>query len=72
MAQRKKVVINKDKCKECGLCIQVCPQKHLTLSKDLNRRGVNYVVTCKGTSCSGCGFCFLVCPDACIEIYEDE
>ena len=66
------VDIKKDKCKGCGLCIHVCPKKHLVWSENLNKRGVKFAVTDENTECVGCGFCFLMCPDACIEIYEKE
>lgn len=65
------VIINKDKCKGCQLCIFYCPSKHLELSLELNKRGVRFVKANKGSECAGCGFCFLICPDTCIEIYEE-
>jgi 2-oxoglutarate ferredoxin oxidoreductase subunit delta len=64
------VKIEKDKCKSCSLCILYCPTKNLTVSKDLNKRGVNYVEIKEENKCIGCGFCFLMCPDGCIEIIE--
>jgi NAD-dependent dihydropyrimidine dehydrogenase PreA subunit len=63
MAQAKgKVEVNREECKGCGLCIDSCPPKGLTLSVDLNRYGVHpaqYV----GEVCSGCGICYFVCPE---------
>lgn len=64
-----KVKINKDKCKGCLLCVEFCNQKLLQESKDLNKRGINYVVFVdKENKCKGCNFCAIVCPEACIEI----
>ncbi len=67
-----KVVIAKDKCKGCNLCVAVCPMKKLTVSNDLNKKGMKYVQVKDNPECSGCGLCFLVCPDCCIEIYSDD
>lgn len=67
-----KLEINKDRCKGCQLCIFYCPAKHLELSEQLNKRGVNFVKIKKNSKCLGCGFCFFICPESCIEIYESK
>jgi 2-oxoglutarate ferredoxin oxidoreductase subunit delta len=67
-----RVVIKKDKCKGCNLCVYHCPVKHLELSENLNVRGVRYACTRENTHCIGCGNCFYICPDACFEIRESE
>lgn len=64
------ISITKDKCKGCGLCVFFCPFKNLSMSDDLNKKGMKYAKVKDVTKCSGCGMCFLVCPDCCIEIYE--
>ncbi|MCF7916320.1 MAG: 4Fe-4S binding protein [Candidatus Omnitrophica bacterium] len=66
------VVIEKDKCKGCGLCITYCPTKHLLFSKDLNKRGLKYAKVNQKNKCIGCGACFIVCPDVAIKIYAKE
>jgi 2-oxoglutarate ferredoxin oxidoreductase subunit delta len=66
------VTIKKDKCKGCYLCILYCPTKHLTISSQLNKRGVSFAALKEGTRCAGCGFCFLVCPESCIEVYDQN
>lgn len=65
-----KVVIDKDKCKACELCICYCPTKHLKFSSFLNKRGLRPVEVNPETKCIGCGFCYLMCPESCIEVYE--
>jgi 2-oxoglutarate ferredoxin oxidoreductase subunit delta len=65
-----KVLIKKDKCKSCGLCLEYCPLHHLALSQDLNCRGMAYACVVPETKCSGCGICFTVCPEVCIEISD--
>ena len=68
MAFSYKVNIDKDKCKGCQLCVFYCPVKHLSLSSQLNKRGVRFVEINKDNKCIGCGFCFFICPDICIEV----
>jgi 2-oxoglutarate ferredoxin oxidoreductase subunit delta len=64
-----KIKINKDKCKGCFLCIAVCKKGLLAKSKDLNKRGLNFVIfTGKDKDCVGCNFCAMMCPDVCIEV----
>ncbi|MBU0709596.1 MAG: 4Fe-4S dicluster domain-containing protein [Candidatus Omnitrophica bacterium] len=65
-----KVTINKDKCKGCLFCINVCPRKTLKKSVKLNKRGVNYVEFKSGKQCVGCTMCAIICPDCCIEVYK--
>lgn len=66
-----KIIINKDKCKACFLCIEFCPKKILTVDKDLNKLGYNSVNMDSKGECSGCCICAIMCPDCCIEVYKD-
>lgn len=71
-------VIDKDKCKACGKCVQACP-KHLI---ELIPYNAKYVVECmnkdKGplvmkvckTGCIGCGLCAKECPKEAIEVSD--
>lgn len=36
------IIINKDRCKGCGFCIEFCPRQVLQMSVDLNIRGIHY------------------------------
>ncbi len=65
------VVIDKERCKGCGMCVATCPGQTLSLSAGLNRRGYSYSQQVRETSCIGCASCALVCPDACITVYRD-
>ena len=69
-AGRKKVVIklNTERCKGCGLCVDVCPKGNLRLSKKMNSKGHCYIEIIDPESCTGCGLCFQMCPDLVIEI----
>ncbi len=63
------VVINRDHCKGCSLCIPSCKQKSLALSKEINSQGYHYVELVQD-NCTGCVNCALVCPDAVITVYR--
>jgi len=66
-----KITIDKDRCKGCGLCIEVCPKKVLCFDKDtVNMLGYHPVKVKEG--CIACGFCATVCPDVVFTIYREE
>ena len=62
------VNIEKEICKGCSYCIQVCPEKVLQLSEFLNRMGYNFSMPTKIQKCTGCRFCAIICPEVAIEI----
>ena len=72
MARRGKVIIHKDLCKGCLLCIKACPLKVLETDIHINVLGCYPTKPAHTEKCIACGNCFEVCPDACIEIYELE
>ena len=55
---RGSVVMNGEECKGCGLCVEACPPKLLSLSKSLNRYGYHPAIYL-GHGCSGCGHLLL-------------
>lgn len=62
------VVIDRERCKGCELCIPACPPAVLRMSVARNRSGVPYPELVPG--CTGCGACLLVCPDFCFEVFR--
>ena len=56
------VEINADECKGCGLCVEACAQKVLSLAQGLNRYGY-HTATNGDKPCNGCGLCYYVCPE---------
>ena len=54
--------IDEQECKGCGLCIEACPPKVISLSERLNHYGYR-TATYAGTGCTGCGICFFACPE---------
>lgn len=72
MAPKKKIVVHKEKCKGCELCLSVCPHGVLTISTEVNKRGLPYIIVEHPEKCTGCGQCALICPDLGIEILLEE
>ena len=68
----KKVYIDEERCKGCGLCISVCPKKVLGISSEtINSKGFAPASVCSPEACIGCGFCAAICPDVVIRITEE-
>lgn len=66
------VVIDREKCKGCMVCVVACPFDVLALSKDVNGKGYNYSEAVRPDACTGCTNCAIVCPDSCIVVYRQK
>lgn len=65
----KHIVIDKDQCKGCFLCVNVCPKG--ALSKGTERGKLGYLLPkTEDEKCIGCQSCALVCPD--LSIHAEE
>lgn len=53
------VTIDKELCRSCGRCLQVCPYQAITLKS--NEQG-GYIAVVDSILCKGCGNCISVCP----------
>lgn len=65
------VLIDRERCKGCELCVVVCPQQNLSLSIALNRNGyhpASFSYHGKKGDCTACGICYWTCPDSAIEV----
>lgn len=67
-----KIIIDGDRCKGCGLCIDVCPKKNLQLSDEEDLRGIRVACCRDSEACNACKFCYEVCPDVAITVYKPK
>jgi 2-oxoglutarate ferredoxin oxidoreductase subunit delta len=70
MARRGKIVIDRELCKGCFLCIRACPVKVLEEDPQPNSSGTYPSLAAHQEKCIACGNCYAVCPDVCIAVYE--
>ncbi|MGB2661835.1 MAG: 4Fe-4S binding protein [Candidatus Omnitrophota bacterium] len=68
----KKMKIDKERCKGCMLCVNICPHGALELTEKVNKKGHRYIVLKHPDKCNGCGLCAIICPDCAIEILDEE
>jgi 2-oxoglutarate ferredoxin oxidoreductase subunit delta len=65
-----KLVVNKERCKACGLCAAYCKQECLAPGDELNSSGYVVISMVNEDDCIGCGFCAEMCPDSIIEVWK--
>ncbi|MCM8772530.1 MAG: 4Fe-4S binding protein [Candidatus Omnitrophica bacterium] len=66
------IKIDKERCKSCKLCLEVCPNGIFKVSDKFNKIGYHYVEVVNGKNCTGCKRCVIICPDVAIEIYKEK
>ncbi len=65
------LIIDKDHCKGCELCIDVCPEEVLQLANSINQQGYRYVEVVNDR-CTGCENCAIICPDSIFTVYRKK
>ena len=65
------VIIDVERCKECGYCVNFSPSQALAIGSVINKRGY-YPPVFDGAKCIACGVCARVCPDAAIEVMKEN
>jgi 2-oxoglutarate ferredoxin oxidoreductase subunit delta len=70
MARKGKIVIDREACKGCYLCIRACPVKALEKDAESNSTGTYPAKPLESGKCIACGNCYEVCPDVAVEVYE--
>ncbi|MGQ9508451.1 MAG: 4Fe-4S dicluster domain-containing protein [Thermodesulfobacteriota bacterium] len=68
--------ISPELCKDCKLCISVCPKKLIETSDRLNQKGyypafyIEKNLKKENRKCTGCALCAIFCPEMAIEVYR--
>ncbi len=62
----REILIQTKWCKNCGICVEFCPQKVFTLGK------LNEPMISTPEACSCCRLCELRCPEFAITVTEME
>ncbi len=65
-----RLIIERENCKSCRLCIAACPKKILAVEKTINKNGYHPVCCTDEEACTGCAVCAVNCPDIVIEVYR--
>ncbi|MBN2728345.1 MAG: 4Fe-4S binding protein [Bacteroidales bacterium] len=65
------IVIDKDRCKGCEVCITACPTNTIRMATAVNVKGYFYAEPYQDT-CTGCMNCAIVCPDGVITVYRKK
>lgn len=64
------------RCKQCRLCIELCPKGVLQESEKVNERGYHLPEVVeepeKGKICVACGFCEVACPEYAIWVEKKK
>lgn len=60
------IKLDKNKCKSCYLCIDVCPKKCIKKSSEIGKTGEFTAEFDETQGCLGCSQCAIVCPEIAI------
>lgn len=73
MARQGKVIFNEERCKGCGLCVEVCPKNIISLSRTkINHKGYRPAGVEEMDKCIACTNCATICPDCVITVETVE
>ncbi len=70
------IEIDSELCKDCKLCVSVCPHRLIEISDGLNQKGYYFAqfveknLKKESKKCTGCALCAIVCPEIAIEVYR--
>lgn len=69
-ARRFQPMVNRESCKECGYCVEVCGVEAFGPAEGFNLKGYKPMEVKSSDHCVGCFKCFFACPDFAIDVKE--
>ena len=66
------LIIEKELCKGCRLCISACHQGVLAIGKEKNSKGFRVIERVNADNCTMCTLCAVLCPELAIQIHAEE
>jgi 2-oxoglutarate ferredoxin oxidoreductase subunit delta len=63
-----KILIDKERCKGCGYCVEYCPRDVLKTTNEISPKGYLLVAAEDESKCVACGFCEAICPEFAIKV----
>ena len=66
------IVVDKERCKGCGVCVASCPGDVLKLSAEVNGKGYPVAMMANPDARNGCASCAVICPDSVITVYRQK
>jgi len=65
-----KIIVDRERCKGCGLCVWTCPHEVIRISAEPNSVGI-FPAEAANDGCTGCALCALTCPDVAITVLRE-
>lgn len=63
-----RIIIDTEKCKSCGICINICPNKLIRFGQSANSCGnIPTEFVDENNKCTGCAMCAISCPEIAIK-----
>jgi 2-oxoglutarate ferredoxin oxidoreductase subunit delta len=66
------IVVDREYCKGCELCLSACPTDVIRMEKNVNGKGYHFAYMENPDACTGCANCAVVCPDGVITVYRKK
>ncbi len=63
-----RVIMDRERCKGCGLCTVTCPHQVLILGAQISSSGYYTAEAAAPEKCTGCTLCAVMCPDVVITV----
>jgi len=67
-----KVIIDRERCKGCGFCVEFCPKEALKMSDELGPKGYTIAKVTDKSKCLDCGLCEIICPEFAIKMESGD